>query len=256
MGDIATAVVALDEHPSRISGPRWHPPVPDVRGEEGNVTCPGHDGNGALAIPLEVVVGEPFHRWCLPRRVTSRNQPGWAGLDRAVLEVQVCGDGEDGIRDPGVPGNTGMTRDVRACVDMPEAPEVVVLARLLPPCGIGDDMAVLSQQRLDELEDPRVADGALHDAAAIEHLVAKWGRLLGGISTLIGRVLLEDPFDIGTERGDLLVDEDAVEYHVSIRLEALHRRGDRVGTESQESGRPSEHSPILPPMGAADNTVH
>jgi len=101
---------------------------------------------------------------------------------------------------------------------MPEAPEVVVLARALPPGGIGDDVAVLSQQRLDYLKDPTVADGTLDDAAAIEHLVAKGGRLLGGISTLIRGVLLEDPFDIGTERGDLLFDEDAVEYDVSIRL--------------------------------------
>jgi hypothetical protein len=81
---------------------------------------------------------------------------------------------------------------------MPEAPEVVVLARPLPPGGIGDDVAVLSQQRLDHLEDPGVADRALHNTAAIKHLVAKWGRLLGGISTIIRRVLLEDPFDIGT----------------------------------------------------------
>ena len=105
---------------------------------------------------------------------------------------------EHGIGDPGVPGDTGITRDVRTSVDMPEAPEVVVLARPLPPGGIGDDMAVLSQQRLDHLEDPRMADGVLHNAAAIEHLVPKWGRLLGGISTLIRWVLLEDPFDIGT----------------------------------------------------------
>jgi hypothetical protein len=229
--------------------------VPDVRGKEGNVTCSGHDRNDALAIPLKVVIGEPFHGWCLSRRVTSGNQPGRAGLDRAVPEVQVCRDGEHGIRDPGVPGDTGITRDVRTCVDVPEAPEVVVLARPLPPGGIGDDVAVLSQQRFDYLEDPRVADGVLHDTAAIEHLVAKRGRLLGGISTLIRWVLLKDPFDIGRERCDLSFVEDTVEYHVSIRLEAFHRSGDRVGTETQESGRPSEHFPILPPMGAADNAV-
>ena len=60
LGDVATPVVALDEHPSRITGPRWHSPVPYIRYEEGNVTRSGHYGNGALAIPLEVVVGEPF----------------------------------------------------------------------------------------------------------------------------------------------------------------------------------------------------
>ena len=177
--------------------------MPYVGDEEGNITCPGHDGNRALAIPLEVVVGEPLHRGCLSRCMTSGDQPGRAGLDRAVPEVQMCRDGEHGIGDPGVPGDTGITRDVRTCVDVPEAPEMVVLARLLPPGGIGDDVAVLSQQRLDSLEDPRMTDGALHDAAAIEHLVAERGRVLGGISTLIGRVLLEDPFDIGTERCDI-----------------------------------------------------
>ncbi len=128
LGDIATPVVALDEHPSRITGARCHPPVPYIRDKEGNVSCPGHDGNGALAIPLEVVVGELFHRWCLSRCVTSGNNPGRAGLDRAVPKIQVRRDGEHGIGDPGVPGDTGVTRDVWASVDMPEAPEVVVLA--------------------------------------------------------------------------------------------------------------------------------
>ncbi len=95
-----------------------------------------------------------------------------------------------------------------------------------------------------------MAHGALHDTAAIEHLVAKRRRLLGEISTLIGWVLLEDPFDIRAEKCDLLFVKDAVEYHVAIRLEALDRRGDRAGAESQESGRPSEHSAILPPNGS------
>jgi hypothetical protein len=144
---------------------------------------------------------------------------------------------------------------VRACIDVPEAPEVVVLARLLPPGGIGNDVAVLSQQRLDYLEDPRVADSVLHNAAAIEHLIAKRSRLLGGISTLIGRVLVEDPSDIGTQRRDLVFGEDTVEHHVSIRLEAFHRSGNRIGTKMHEAGRPSEHFPILPPTGAADNAV-
>jgi hypothetical protein len=128
----------------------------------------------------------------------------------------VCRDGEHGIGDPDVPRDAGITRDVGASVDVPEAPEMVVLTRTLPPGGIGDDVTVLSQQRLDGLEDPRMTDGALHDAAAIEHLVPERGRLLGGISTVIGRVLLEDPFDIGTEGFDLLSGEHTVEHHVSI----------------------------------------
>ena len=99
-----------------------------------------------------------------------------------------------------------------------------------------------------------MADGALDEAAAVQHLVAERGRLLGGIAALVGGVLLEDPFDLGTELGDLVRVEHAVEHRVSVRLEVLHRGGNRAGSERQVSGRgPSEHSPILPPMGLGDN---
>jgi hypothetical protein len=113
---------------------------------------------------------------------------------------------------------------------------MVVLAGLLPPGGIGDDVAVLPQQRLDCLEDARVTDGALHGATAIEHLVPERGGLLGSIATIVGRVLVEDPADIGTEGSDLLAGKHTVEYHVPIRLEALRRGGGRAGAESQVSG--------------------
>ena len=77
-------------------------------------------------------------------------------------------------------------------------------------------MAVLPQEGLHDLEDPRVADGALDEAAPVEHLVAKRGRLLGGVSSFIRRELVEDPFDLGPERSDLIAPEHAVEYYVSI----------------------------------------
>jgi hypothetical protein len=125
---------------------------------------------------------------------------------------------------------------MRTRVDMPEASEMVVLTRLLLPGGIGDDVTVLPQQRLDGLEDARVTDGALHDAAAIEHLVPERSGFLGSVATIVGRVLVEDPADICTERCDLISGEHAVEYYVPIRLEALRRGGDRAGAESQVSG--------------------
>ena len=120
-------------------------------------------------------------------------------------------DGEHGIGDPGVPGDTGITRDVRTSVDMPKAPEVVVLARPLPPSGIGDDVAILPQQGFNDLEDSWVADGALDEAAPVEHFVAKWGRLLGEISSFIRWELVKDPFDLGTERGNLISREYVIE---------------------------------------------
>ncbi len=110
------------------------------------------------------------------------------------------GDGEHRIGDAGVPRNTGITRDVRSAVDVPEPSEVAVVARLLPPGGVGDDVAVLAQEGLDHLEDARMADGPLHEAAPIEHLVTERCRLLGGVPTVIGWVFLEDPFDLGAER--------------------------------------------------------
>jgi hypothetical protein len=113
---------------------------------------------------------------------------------------------------------------------------MVVLARLLPPGGVRDDMTILSEEWFDCLEDPRVTYGALHHAAAIEHLVPERGRFLGSIPALIGRVLLEDPLDICAERCDLLSGEYAVENHIPIRLELLHRSGDRVGSKSQIAG--------------------
>jgi hypothetical protein len=56
-----------------------------------------------------------------------------------------------------------------------------------------------------------VADCSLDEAAPIEHLVTKWGGLLGRISSVVRRVFPEDPFDIGAERCELFSPEDAVE---------------------------------------------
>src|ERR1700691_4316548 len=150
LGNIPTPVVALDEHPTRILGARCHPSVPDVRYEEGNVTRLGDDGNGAAAVPIEVVVGNPVDGRYLSRSVTAGNYSGGAGLDRAVPEVQVGRDGKDGIGNPGIPRHIGITGDVRSAVDVPEASEVVVVARWLPPGGVGDDVAIVPQKGLDD----------------------------------------------------------------------------------------------------------
>lgn len=156
---------------------------------------------------------------------------------------------EHRIRDSGIPWNAGVTRDMGSAVDVPKATEVVIVARRLPPGGIGNDVAILPQQGFNDLEDPRMGDGALDRAAPIEHLVSKRGRLLGCVASVIGRVLVENPIDVGAEGSDLTRVEYPFEHDEPVRLEALRRRGGRVGAERQESGRPSEHSPILPPTG-------
>jgi len=77
-------------------------------------------------------------------------------------------------------------------------------------------MAVLTQERLNHLEYPGVCDGPLDKAASIEHLVTKWGGLLGRVSSLIWRKLLEHSFDIGAQRRELVSYEDAIENDVAI----------------------------------------
>ncbi len=84
-------------------------------------------------------------------------------------------------------------------------------------------MTVLSDEWLDDLEDPGASNGLLDKAAPVEHLVTKGGGELGRISPLIGRILVEDPFDIGAEPSELLPGEDAREDDVSLCLEALYR---------------------------------
>ena len=77
-------------------------------------------------------------------------------------------------------------------------------------------MAVLPQEGLDDLEYPGVSDRPLDKAASIEHLVTKWGGLLGRVSSLIWRKLLEHSLDIGAQRRELFSYEDAVENDVAI----------------------------------------
>jgi hypothetical protein len=143
--------------------------------------------------------------------MTSWNYPCGTGVDRAILEIEVGSDREHGIGDFWIPRNARITRYVRSAVDMPEASEMLVVARLLPPRRIGDHVAILTQEELDDFEYPRVADGLLDEAAPIEHLIAKWSRLLGRISPVVRWVFLEDPLDVRTKRCEFFSGEDAVE---------------------------------------------
>ena len=129
--------------------------------------------------------------------MTSGNHSGGAGFDRAIAEKDVRGHGENRIRDPGVPWDAGVTGDMGPAVDVPEATQMVIVARWLPPGGIGNDVAILPEEGLDDLEDPGIGDGALDGAAPIEHLVAKRRRFLGSVPPFIRRVLVEDPVDVG-----------------------------------------------------------
>ena len=54
----------------------------------------------------------------------------------------------------GTAGSRGMCGPA---VDVPEPAAVVALLGGLAPRGVGDDVAVLAEQRLDDLEDGRVA---------------------------------------------------------------------------------------------------
>ena len=203
-----------------------------------------------MAFPLEFVVGSPLHGRCLSRRVASRDHPCRASCSRAIPEVDVSGNRKNGVRNPRIPRNIRVTRDVGSAVDVPEPTEMFVVTSFLSPSRVGNDMAVLSEKALNDLEDARVSNGPLDEAAPIEHLVSKRRGFLGRISSLVWGIFLVDPLDIGAESRELLSGEDAIQNDVSIRLEALHRRKWCVRAEREISGRPCEHAPILPPKAA------
>jgi hypothetical protein len=216
LGEIASSVVALNEHPTGILGSQRQSSVPNVRNEEGDVTRLGHNRNRSVTFPLQVVVGQSLPGRCLSRGMTSWNHPRRTSVDRAVLEVEVGSDREHGIGDSWVPRNAGITRYVWSAVDMPETSEMLVVAGLLPPRRIGDHVAVLTQEELDDLEYLRVADSLLDQVAPIEHLVAKWSRSLGRISPIVRWVFIEDPLDVRAKRCEFCPGEDAVELYVSV----------------------------------------
>jgi hypothetical protein len=106
-------------------------------------------------------------------------------------------------------------------VDVPEPAQVLVVARWLPPGSVRDDVAVLAEERLDSPEDARIADGALHDGTAVEHLVPERRHLpnvVVGISHIRG-VLGKDPLYIPAEGSNGRRFENAPQHRVTIRFE-------------------------------------
>jgi hypothetical protein len=61
--------------------------------------------------------------------MTSWNHTRRTGVDRAIPEVEVGSDREHGIRDSWIPRDARITRNVRSAVDVPEASEMLVVAR-------------------------------------------------------------------------------------------------------------------------------
>jgi hypothetical protein len=108
-------------------------------------------------------------------------------------------------------------------VDVPEPAQVFVVSRWLPPGSVRDDVAVLAEERLDRPEDAWIADGALHESTAVEHLVSERGHLpdvVVGVAHIRG-VLRKDPLDVGAEgcHGRRL--ENAPQHRVPIRFKVL-----------------------------------
>ena len=201
LGNVTTPVMALDEHPSRIVAGRRQPRVPDVGDEERNIARFGNEGYRTVAIPLQIAIGQSIEWRRLSRRMASRNDSRRARLERAVPQENMSRNGKDRVGDAWVPRNVGVSGDVWSGVDVPEPPQVLVVARWLPPGSVGDDVAVLAEERLDSPEDAWIADGALDEGTAVEHLVTERRHLpnvVVGISH-IRRVLGKDPLHVRAE---------------------------------------------------------
>jgi hypothetical protein len=161
---IATPVVALDEHPTGVPGSRRQPSMPDVRDEQGDVArpwprsegqrCPSHSRLSSAIL---------WAGWCLSRGVTAGDHPGRARLDRAIPQVDVGGDGEDGIGDSVIPRHAGHSEGYAGPPSMcQKRPRCSFSPGRLPPRGVGDDVAVLTQKRFDDLEDAWMSDSTLY----------------------------------------------------------------------------------------------
>ena len=71
------------------------------------------------------------------------------------------------------------------------------MAGRIAPGGVGDDVAVFAQQRLDHLQQPGVGYGALGRGAAVEHGVAEHRHVLRFvIPAHVGRVAVVDGADL------------------------------------------------------------
>ena len=169
--------------------------MPDVGDEECDVPSPSDDRHCTMAFPFKAFVGQLVDRWRPSGCVASGYDGGGPRFKRTVPQEDVGSDGEYRVRDARVPWDAGISGDVRSGIGMPEAAQVLVVARRLPPRRIGDDVAVLPEQGLDGPQDARSTDGTLDDGTAIEHLVTE-RRHLGGVVVgipHIRRVLRKHP---------------------------------------------------------------
>ncbi len=174
--------------------------------------------------------------------------PDSMGQSQRYRCVAIAKTGYGILGSQGTPGSRGTWGPLSMCQ---KRPRCSLSPALLPPRRVGDHVAVLPEEGLDDLEDPWVADGLLDDTAPIEHLVAERGGLLRQVTPFVWRVLREDTLDIGAERRELLTAEDSLEEDVPVFLQVLHRGGCRAGTECEVPGRSSQHAPILPPIDGA-----
>ena len=92
LGDVTTPVMALDEDPSRIVAGGRQTRVPDVGDEERNIARFGNQGIAAVAIPLQIAIGQSVEWWRLSRGVASRegqpSDPPQAGSPAGKYEPQ------------------------------------------------------------------------------------------------------------------------------------------------------------------------
>jgi len=144
-------------------GPGRHPAMPDVGDEEHHVARHAERRDRATTLVEDRAVLVGFGRE-QSRCVASRDESRRAGIDRAVLQQDMTSDHEDRVWDPVVPGDALGTGNVRAGVDVPRIADIErrLLPRgLVPPRGVGDDVAVLTEERLDDLENAGMGDHSL-----------------------------------------------------------------------------------------------
>ncbi len=88
--------------------------------------------------------------WWFTTLVAAWNHPGWPTLNRTVLQIDVGADGEHRVRDTVIPSNLGVMGYVGSRVNVPVAAALAVgFARRVTPAGVGDDVTVFAEQRLD-----------------------------------------------------------------------------------------------------------
>ncbi len=170
LGDVAPAVVRLQEGTAPATGAGGHAAVPHVGDEQRDVAGFDLEHHRRAAVVREVFGVHPLEGREATRPVAPRHDRGGSVGQGAVLQVDVGGDREDRVRDAIVPGNTFRTRDVRARVAVPGAAREI---GRVAPSRVRDDVAVVAEKWLDDGQDRGVRHRGLAGGAAVEHLVAE-----------------------------------------------------------------------------------